>query len=133
MQHIRAMAFGTFDLLHKGHLHYLSEAAKSGTELIIVIARDARVEKKKGRLPIHNENERLEKVQNAFPKATVMLGDKDDILAPLRKYIPDILVFWYDQYVPEAAIKENFPTMKVVRVWGFEVETYKSSKLRELI
>lgn len=40
----KVMAFGTFDLFHPGHQYYLSEASKSGDELIVVIARDLRVE-----------------------------------------------------------------------------------------
>ncbi len=127
------MAFGTFDLLHKGHLFYLSEASKQGNELRIVIARDARVYKMKGRTPIHPERERVENVVKAFPYASVILWSEDDIFAPLREYAPDILVFWYDQYVPEEVIRKDFPTMKIVRTWGFEVETYKSSKIRQTL
>jgi FAD synthetase len=41
------MTFGTFDLLHPGHLHYLSEAKKLGDYLITIVARDATVERLK--------------------------------------------------------------------------------------
>ncbi len=41
------MCFGTFDILHPGHLYFLRECEKYGDELIVVIARDATVEKVK--------------------------------------------------------------------------------------
>ncbi|HLC71304.1 MAG TPA: adenylyltransferase/cytidyltransferase family protein, partial [Candidatus Nanoarchaeia archaeon] len=34
------MCFGTFDILHPGHLHYLQQAKKYGDYLMVVIARD---------------------------------------------------------------------------------------------
>ncbi len=46
------LASGVFDLLHLGHVRFL-EAAKStggrGAKLVVVVARDDTVEKKKGR------------------------------------------------------------------------------------
>jgi len=37
---VRVMATGVFDLLHPGHLYFLTEARKHGDELIVVVARD---------------------------------------------------------------------------------------------
>ena len=37
---VRVMATGVFDLLHPGHLSFLTEAKKLGDELIVVVARD---------------------------------------------------------------------------------------------
>ena len=37
------MCFGTFDIFHPGHFHYLSEAEKYAKKMTIVIARDHRV------------------------------------------------------------------------------------------
>ena len=42
------MAFGTFDLLHPGHEHFLKQAKRYG-DLIVVIARDNTVLKVKGK------------------------------------------------------------------------------------
>jgi hypothetical protein len=44
--------------------------------------------------------------------------------------MPDLLVFGYDQKVPEAKIKELFPSIEIQRVGGYEVEKWKSSLLR---
>ncbi len=125
------MAFGTFDIFHPGHVYYLSEAETLGERLIIIIARDNRVTQLKWRTPQDDELTRLRNVAYAFPHAEVFLGDEADIFAPLRLYQPDILVFWYDQRVPEEQIRELFPTLEIVRTGGYEIEKWKSSILRE--
>ncbi len=126
----RVMCFGTFDLFHPGHQYYLTEASKMGDALIVVIARDERVLEKKKRLPLDPETKRLENVQSNFPQALVVLGDEHDIFAPIRTYQPDMLVFGYDQRVPEERLHELFPGISTARIGGFEPETWKSSKLR---
>ncbi|HEY4500387.1 MAG TPA: adenylyltransferase/cytidyltransferase family protein, partial [Candidatus Paceibacterota bacterium] len=45
----RVMVFGTFDILHPGHLYFLRAAKKLGDYLIVSLARDVNVRKIKGR------------------------------------------------------------------------------------
>jgi cytidyltransferase-like protein len=71
--HTRVMAFGTFDLFHPGHKHYLDTALALGDELIVIVARDSRVLTVKLRSPIHTELTRLDNVSNACPEAMVIL------------------------------------------------------------
>jgi FAD synthetase len=55
------LASGVFDLLHLGHVRFLEEAKKAGgrnAELVVIIARDSTVEKRKGERPIMPENQR---------------------------------------------------------------------------
>jgi FAD synthetase len=40
---VRILATGTFDILHPGHLRYLSEAKELGDELYVIVARDSMV------------------------------------------------------------------------------------------
>src|SRR3989338_7442094 len=49
--------FGTFDLLHPGHINFLNQAKKFD-QLIIVIGRDRTVKQIKGKLPKHTEKQR---------------------------------------------------------------------------
>ncbi len=125
------MCFGTFDIFHPWHIYYLREAEKLGDDLIIVIARDGRVKNLKWRLPQDHEDVRRANVASVFKNAQVILGGVEDIFAPLRKYTPDILAFGYDQRVPEEKIRELFPIIEIVRIWGFEPEKWKSSLLRK--
>lgn len=49
------LATGAFNLLHFGHLKALEDAKKAGgqgSRLIVIVARDKTVERRKGRKPI---------------------------------------------------------------------------------
>ena len=39
------MATGVFDLLHPGHIYFLTEARRLGDELVVVVARDSTARK----------------------------------------------------------------------------------------
>jgi cytidyltransferase-like protein len=127
------MSFGTFDIFHPGHEFYLREAQKFAQKMTVVIARDHRVFHGKWRDPIHDENTRRESVKQAFPDVHVILGHEVDIFAPIREHHPDILAFGYDQRVPEEKIRDLFPNIEIVRIWGFETDKWKSSILRKNI
>ena len=125
------MCFGTFDIFHPWHEFYLSYAQKLAKNMIVVVARDSRVMKNKKNAPLYDELSRQRTVAEHFPEAQVILGDEDDIFAPIRHEHPDVLAFGYDQYAPESEIKALFPEMILVRVPSFEPHKWKSSLLRE--
>lgn len=125
------MCFGTFDIFHPGHEFYLRESQKFAHKMTVVIARDHRVFSWKWRDPIHNEIIRLQNVQKKFQNENVILGHESDIFAPIREYHPDLLAFGYDQRVPEEKIKELFPDVSLIRIWGYETDKWKSSILRD--
>lgn len=52
------ITFGTFDLLHIGHIKILQRAKSLGDKLIVGISTDKFSFEKKGRKPIYNQNER---------------------------------------------------------------------------
>lgn len=53
------LTFGTFDVFHVGHLRVLERAAQQGDRLVVGVSADALNEKKKGRVPIFSQGERL--------------------------------------------------------------------------
>ncbi|MCL5008495.1 MAG: adenylyltransferase/cytidyltransferase family protein, partial [Candidatus Marsarchaeota archaeon] len=55
----RVMAFGSFDILHPGHIAYLNKARGLGDSLVVVVARDSSIRKIKHREPFFAENDRL--------------------------------------------------------------------------
>ena len=59
----KALAFGTFDIFHKGHEFYLKQAGKYG-KLYVIVARDSTVKKVKGKYPLNNEKKRLKVIQD---------------------------------------------------------------------
>ena len=52
------ITFGTFDLLHIGHINILERAKSLGDKLIVGISSDKFSFQKKNRYPIYNQNER---------------------------------------------------------------------------
>ncbi|MGQ9720727.1 MAG: adenylyltransferase/cytidyltransferase family protein [Candidatus Jordarchaeum sp.] len=100
---VRVMAFGTFDLVHIGHIKFLEEAKKLGgnnSELIVVISRDTTAERIKKQAPIFNEDERKTVIQALKPVDKAVLGYKGkDMLQIVEENKPDIIVLGYDQRI----------------------------------
>lgn len=122
---MKVLAFGTFDRLHPGHRFVLAEAQSRG-DLTVVVARDTSVAVIKGRSPVESERERMRAVQEALPGATVVLGDGEDFLAPVRAVRPDLIVLGYDQRMPPGVSEADLPC-PVERLPAFFPEKYKSS------
>jgi choline-phosphate cytidylyltransferase len=53
------ITFGTFDVFHVGHLLVLERAAALGDRLVVGVSADALNKRKKGRVPVFSERERL--------------------------------------------------------------------------
>ncbi len=123
------LVFGTFDKLHPGHRFLLDEASKRG-ELSVVVARDANVVRIKGRAPVQDEKARIRAVQEAFPDATIILGDSHDFLVPVRAVHPDLILLGYDQKLPPGVRVSDLPC-PIERLPAFEPEKYKSSLRRK--
>jgi glycerol-3-phosphate cytidylyltransferase len=54
------ITFGTFDVLHVGHVRVLKRAAALGDRLVVGVSADALNYSKKGRNPVFTQDERLE-------------------------------------------------------------------------
>ena len=70
---VRVMASGVFDILHTGHISYLEQAKAAGDELVVVVACDSTVRKRKHE-PVTPENMRLKIVQSLKPVDRAILG-----------------------------------------------------------
>lgn len=128
------MVFGTFDLLHPGHLDFFRQARKYGDYVIAVVARDENVELLKGKKPQQDEQIRLQNVLDVPIIDHARLGHVDH---PPHHVIleerPDVLCFGYDQvsfitWVEEELKKNNYP-IKTVRLKPFNENEFKSSKM----
>ncbi|MFH1663573.1 MAG: adenylyltransferase/cytidyltransferase family protein [archaeon] len=134
----RVLAFGTFDGLHPGHLHYLEQAKKFGEELTVVIARDTRVKKIKLREPILKENERKKLIQALKPVDKTVLGNKNGaIFEVLKKLKPEVIVLGYDQQPSTEKLREELKKRgikaEIKRVKALNAGKFKSSKLKNKI
>ncbi len=121
----RILIFGTFDGFHPGHRFVVDRARERG-RVFAVVARDANVERIKGRVPRRPEEERVRAIRDAYPDVEVLLGDAADFLAPVRSVKPDLILLGYDQRLPPGVTDKDFPC-PVERLPGFEPGKYKSS------
>ncbi|TSC80539.1 MAG: FAD synthetase [Candidatus Peregrinibacteria bacterium Gr01-1014_25] len=126
----RILLFGTFDGLHPGHRFVFAQALEraAGGEVYVVVARDANVQRIKGRPPRAAEDERARLISETYPTVHVLPGDPTDFLAPIRAVRPDRILLGYDQQLPPGVAMSDFPC-PVDRLPAFKPETWKSSKL----
>ncbi|MFX0200101.1 MAG: adenylyltransferase/cytidyltransferase family protein [Candidatus Hodarchaeota archaeon] len=134
----KVCAFGTFDVLHLGHLRYLEEAKRLGgphSELIVVVARDSSVKEIKGHTPVFPEQHRVTLVAELKPVDRAVLGDEDpDKFIIIEKLKPHILAIGYDQWVDLNHLREELNDrglkhIQIVRLAKFEDELGGSSTL----
>lgn len=119
---VRVLATGTFDILHPGHLLYLSEAKALGDELYVIVARESMIKHKPK--PIIPEGQRLDMVAGLRMVDKAMLGDERDMFAPLREIRPDIIALGRNQLFNEkeleAQLRAHGIHARVVRIQSFE-------------
>lgn len=133
------MAFGSFDLLHPGHLLYLRRARALGDRLIVVVARDESIEMLKRRKPLLNERARLSVIRSLRMVDLAVLGNRlsnaRDRYRILEKYRPSVIAFGYDQRVNEGEVKKWLMAhgikARIVRIRVSEdPRIFKSSRLK---
>ena len=84
---------GVFDLLHRGHVEYLEEAATLGDRLVVGVNADASVQRLKGPTrPLVPGEERAELVGALACVDAVVLFDEDTPERLIRAVEPDVLV-----------------------------------------
>lgn len=117
---VRVMATGVFDIIHLGHLHYLEESKKLGDELVVVVATDKTVRKRKHE-PVTPEKMRLELVASLKPVDLAVLGKQEgDIYEIVKELKPDVITIGYDQPFSEHDLEQELAKrgmkVKVVRM-----------------
>lgn len=129
------MVFGTFDILHHGHVSLFYQAKKYGEKLIVVVGRDDRVESLKGALPMFTQKERIALLRELKCVDEVMLGSTNDVYQIIKKLKPDTIVLGYDQHhftdgLREVIIKSDLPT-KVIRAKAHKPQVHKTKILKQ--
>ncbi len=84
---------GVFDILHAGHIDYITKAKEKGDILIVAVNSDSSVRRIKGDLrPIVPEHERAFIISSLKPVDYVVIFDEDTPRDIIAKLIPDVLV-----------------------------------------
>ncbi len=109
---------GVFDILHAGHVDYITTAKSKGDILIVAVNSDSSVKKIKGELrPIVPQNERAFIISSLKPVDYVVIFDEETPYEIIKKIIPDVLVKGADWSV------ENIVGRDIVETNGGKVET----------
>jgi FAD synthetase len=105
----KVLAGGVFNVIHPGHCHFLREARKLGSELVVVIASDRTVQKSgKKTFPAAARAEMvgcLSFVSRAF------VGDESDMSLTIASEKPGVIAVGYDQDIGQ--IREAAQRAKV--------------------
>lgn len=110
---------GCFDILHRGHIEYLAQAAALGSKLIIGLNTDASVKRLKGEnRPVNDQESRALLLSSLVFTNKVILFDEDTPLELIRIVQPDILVKGSD-YKPE-----NIVGYEIVKAKGGKIVTF---------
>jgi rfaE bifunctional protein nucleotidyltransferase chain/domain len=107
---------GCFDLIHAGHVKYLSKAADLGNVLILGLNSDASVKKIKGeKRPVIHQEQRACVVAALQMVDYVVLFDAPDPLELIETVCPDVLVKGAD-WAEDAIVGADFVTARGGRV-----------------
>tara|TARA_B100001758_G_scaffold115013_1_gene98520 strand:- start:3077 stop:3529 length:453 start_codon:yes stop_codon:yes gene_type:complete len=120
---VRVLAVGVFDLLHAGHLHYLEQAKSLGDHLVVVVAHDDTVRKRKHE-PVTGQELRCRMVAGLKPVDESLIGNPPDVpifdILPVIK--PDIIALGYDQEHAEERIRAALNERKMGHIEVTRVE-----------
>ncbi|MFT3823610.1 MAG: D-glycero-beta-D-manno-heptose 1-phosphate adenylyltransferase [Chitinophagaceae bacterium] len=84
---------GCFDILHRGHIFSLSQAAQEADFLIVGVNSDASTKRLKGEgRPVNNQESRALLLASLMMVDAVVLFDEDTPLNLITTLLPDVLV-----------------------------------------
>jgi D-beta-D-heptose 7-phosphate kinase/D-beta-D-heptose 1-phosphate adenosyltransferase len=93
---------GCFDILHRGHIEYLTKAKEFGDVLIVGLNSDTSVKRLKGKdRPINSESDRARILDALKPVDYVVIFEEDTPLRLIQMVKPDVLVKGGDYKVEE--------------------------------
>ncbi len=131
------MVFGTFDGLHKGHLHFFKQARKLSLKpfLVVSIARDKNVIVIKGESPKRSERKRINLIRKCKLVDKAVLSGIKNHLPHIVLERPDIIALGYDQKFYVKNLKKDLRkrglAVKIIRLKPYKEKIFKNRLLRE--
>jgi len=125
---------GCFDIIHPGHIAYLSEAASLGDVLVIGVNTDQSVKKLKGEnRPVNDEFSRSQLLAAMFFVDAVVFFNEDTPIDLINAVRPDVLVKGGDYTIDSiVGAKETLDRDGEVKVLSF-LPGYSSTAVIEKI
>lgn len=127
----KVLVGGVFSLLHPGHIFFLKKARSLGTSLVVVIAHDRTVGKRKGR-PAFTARRRAEMVGSLRLVDKVVIGHQTDMMKVVKKERPDVIALGHDQDIDDAQLKKELKSIGItcsVKRINDMLPGYSTSKL----
>lgn len=109
---------GCFDIIHRGHVEYLAQAANYGNELIVGVNTDSSIQRLKGPTrPVQDQIARAIIMASLQFVSAVILFDEDTPYELIKKIQPDVLIKGSDYSI------EDIVGYDIVKAKGGEVVT----------
>ena len=109
---------GCFDILHAGHVDYITKAKEKGDVLIVAVNSDSSTKRIKGPTrPIVPQNERAFIISSLKPVDYVFIFEEDTPYEVIKKIVPDVLIKGAD-WAPDKIVGKD-----IVEANGGKVET----------
>ena len=130
------MCFGTFDLLHLGHLDYFKQAKQYGDYLIVVIARD-KTKQDQQKSTVFSEEERLKLIHGLKVVDEVVLGNQGNHYKIIQEKQPDLICLGYDHPISEKDLAEALATLgiypQIKRMKPYQADRHKTTLMKKII
>jgi FAD synthetase len=127
---------GGFEVIHYGHLFTIERAKGLGDVLVVSVARDSTIRRRKSREPVAGESERVRLLSSLRQVDAAILGVEGDIYETLERVKPDVVALGYDQYHRESDIRREGAKrgmkLRVVRIGSPYPGMKTSAILREV-
>ena len=115
---LKVITYGTFDCFHYGHYNLLKRCAELGDHLIVGVSSDEMC-RKKGKIPILDENKRMEIVKSLRFVDEVLL-ERD-----MRQKVDDIKNLNVQKFVLGSDIVISFRKCpNIISSWRWAVRSY---------
>jgi rfaE bifunctional protein nucleotidyltransferase chain/domain len=131
------LAGGCFDILHIGHVRFLSEAKRMGDYLVVLLESDGRVKNLKGKnRPVFIQKERAEML-SALECVDIivllpMIEKDSDYLNLVMKIKPDIIAVTEDDPLLEKKRSQAEEVGGKLKIVSF-TKTFSTSKLAKIL
>jgi cytidyltransferase-like protein len=126
---------GGFEVIHYGHVYTIGKAKALGDALVVSVARDSTIRRRKKREPLIGEQDRVKLLSSLREVDAAILGVEGDIYETLQKVCPDVVALGYDQYHIKGEVKREAAKrgmkVRVVRLDSPYPEIKTSALLKE--
>lgn len=138
--HLRGLGYkivltsGSFDLIHMGHVKYLTRAKAFGDILVVGVDSDAKIRRRKGPdRPMVPESERLEMLAHQRPVDLIYLKDESEPRWGLIKAVrPDVLVLSEDHSYSEDDQRALLEHVGRIEVLERQASVTTSERIRQM-